>query len=148
MGYGHEVLNKSYTKTVDRLNKVKGLENKFIYRYDSKNNWYDIIHAINSQLQNSDKIAKIISDILYEELLSKDIFNFSFYEDKNIISESTVEFPNIENNQGYDLDEILKVNGTAILFPYIRTLISSLTSLDDSTEHVLLPAINVKSMFE
>ncbi|HEC2148858.1 protein-export chaperone SecB [Staphylococcus delphini] len=58
------------------------------------------------------------------------------------------EFPNIENNQGYDLDEILKVNGTAILFPYIRTLISSLTSLDDSTEHVLLPAINVKSMFE
>ncbi|WP_206601573.1 hypothetical protein [Staphylococcus delphini] len=92
MGYGHEVLNKSYTKTVDRLNKVEGLENKFIYRYDSKNNWYDIIHAINSQLQNSDKIAKIISDILYEELLSKDIFNFSFYEDKNIISESTVEF--------------------------------------------------------
>lgn len=58
------------------------------------------------------------------------------------------EFPNIENNQGYDLDEILKVNGTAILFPYIRTLISSLTSLDDSIEHVLLPAINVKSMFE
>nr|WP_275086785.1 protein-export chaperone SecB [Staphylococcus delphini] len=58
------------------------------------------------------------------------------------------EFPNIENNQGYDLDEILKVNGTAILFPYIRTLISSLTSFDDSTEHVLLPAINVKSMFE
>ncbi|MDE9792034.1 protein-export chaperone SecB [Staphylococcus delphini] len=58
------------------------------------------------------------------------------------------EFPNIENNQGYDLDEILKVNGNAILFPYIRTLISSLTSLDDSTEHVLLPAINVKSMFE
>lgn len=90
MRYGHEILNKSYTKTVDRLNKVNGLENKFIYRYDSKNNWYDIIHSNNSQLQNSDKIAKIVSDILYEELLSKDIFNFSFYEDKNIISESTV----------------------------------------------------------
>ncbi len=90
MRYGHEILNKSYTKTVDRLNKVNGLENKFIYRYDSKNNWYDIIHSINIQLQNSDKIAKIVSDILYEELLSKDIFNFSFYEDKNIISESTV----------------------------------------------------------
>lgn len=93
MKYGSEILNKSYTATVDRLNKVNGLENKFIYRYDSKNNWYDIIHSINNQLQNCDQIAKIVSDILYEELLSKDIFNFSFYEDENIISESTLEFP-------------------------------------------------------
>lgn len=58
------------------------------------------------------------------------------------------EFPNKESNQVYDLDEILKVNGTAILLPYIRTLLSTLTSFDDSTEHVLLPALNVKSMFE
>ncbi|MCH4327284.1 protein-export chaperone SecB [Staphylococcus haemolyticus] len=58
------------------------------------------------------------------------------------------EFPNKENNNEYNLDEILKVNGTAILMPYIRTLLSSLTSFDDSTEHILLPALNVKSMFE
>ncbi len=35
-----------------------------------------------------------------------------------------------------DWDEFLTVNGTVILFPYIRTLISSLTSFDDSTAHV------------
>ncbi|ARJ17262.1 protein-export chaperone SecB [Staphylococcus lugdunensis] len=58
------------------------------------------------------------------------------------------EFPNKENNNEYNLDEILKINGTAILMPYIRTLLSSLTSFDDSTEHILLPALNVKSMFE
>ena len=92
MEYKNEILNKSYTDTVDKLNKIKGLENKFIYRYDSKNNWYDIIHSINNELQINDQVAKIVSDILYEELLSKDIFNFSFYEDKNIISESTLEF--------------------------------------------------------
>ncbi|ARJ17263.1 hypothetical protein B6N54_11845 [Staphylococcus lugdunensis] len=92
MKYRNEILNKSYTNTVDKLNKIKGLENKFIYRYDSKNNWYDIIHSINNELQTNDQIAKIVSDILYEELLNKDIFNFSFYEDKNIISESTLEF--------------------------------------------------------
>lgn len=58
------------------------------------------------------------------------------------------EFPNKKNNNEYNLDEILKINGTAILMPYIRTLLSSLTSFDDSTEHILLPALNVKSMFE
>lgn len=36
MKYRNEILNKSYTNTVDKLNKIKGLENKFIYRYDSK----------------------------------------------------------------------------------------------------------------
>ncbi|PTG88113.1 hypothetical protein BU645_11790 [Staphylococcus chromogenes] len=55
------------------------------------------------------------------------------------------KFPNQPSD--YDLEELLKVNGTAILIPYIRSMISSLTSFDDSTEHLLLPAINVNAMF-
>lgn len=57
------------------------------------------------------------------------------------------KFTNENEYKDYDLEEILKVNGTAILMPYIRTLISSLTSFDDSTEHILLPAMNVQAIF-
>lgn len=45
-------------------------------------------------------------------------------------------------------EELLRVNGTAIMMPYIRSLISSLTGFDNSTEHVLLPTINVNAIFE
>lgn len=55
-------------------------------------------------------------------------------------------FPNM--NTEYDLEELLIKNGTAILMPYIRTIISTITSFDDSTEQILLPTMNILSFFE
>jgi preprotein translocase subunit SecB len=49
-----------------------------------------------------------------------------------------------------DKDEIgraLVVNGTAIVFPYVRSIISMVTGLD-STQTVLLPTINTTEMFK
>ncbi|MFY2151829.1 protein-export chaperone SecB [Mammaliicoccus sciuri] len=45
-------------------------------------------------------------------------------------------------------EKILKENGTAILMPYIRSYLSTLTGFDNSTDHLLLPTINVSAMFE
>lgn len=47
-----------------------------------------------------------------------------------------------------DIEQILRVNGTAIMMPYIRSLMSSITSFDDSTDHILLPTMNVQEMFD
>lgn len=48
----------------------------------------------------------------------------------------------------YDLNSILRVNGSAILMPYVRNYISMLTGYDNSTNHILIPTINVQSIFE
>ncbi|PTG88112.1 hypothetical protein BU645_11785 [Staphylococcus chromogenes] len=90
--YNKEILSPLFTRAVDELNKISGLENKFVYRYDNHNNWYDIIHAVEDDLQKNDEIAKKISDILYNHIISNEVYNFSFYEDKSIIGETTYEF--------------------------------------------------------
>lgn len=48
------------------------------------------------------------------------------------------------------IDEIshaLIVNGTAIVFPYVRSLISMITGLD-SSQTILLPTINTQELFD
>ncbi|WP_426703907.1 protein-export chaperone SecB [Staphylococcus shinii] len=47
-----------------------------------------------------------------------------------------------------DIERILKVNGTAIMMPFVRSFISDITSFDDSTDHILLPTMNVHAMFD
>lgn len=39
-------------------------------------------------------------------------------------------------------ENMIKTNGSAIMFPYIRTLISNLTSADTHEETIVLPTIN------
>ncbi|MEB7657635.1 hypothetical protein NGB24_07180 [Mammaliicoccus vitulinus] len=46
------------------------------------------------------------------------------------------------------LENLLKMNGTAILMPFIRSYLSTLTGFDNSTEHLLLPTMNVSQMFD
>ena len=41
-----------------------------------------------------------------------------------------------------DIEEYLVVNGTAILFPYLRSVVSMITSLD-SSDAIVIPTVNV-----
>lgn len=50
-------------------------------------------------------------------------------------------------NTGENVQEYLRVNGTAILFPYLRTFISVITSLDNS-DAIVIPTINTNSFGE
>lgn len=62
-------------------------------------------------------------------------------KDMNISLKITGQF---EINQIEDIDEIhqfLSVNGTAIIYPYVRSVISMVSSLD-SEQAVVLPTIN------
>ncbi|MDK9866755.1 hypothetical protein ACP3TM_11380 [Staphylococcus sp. IPLA37010] len=80
------------SKVVDKLNDIKGLNNKFIYQYNATEEWFDIIHSIENEIQNNDKLAERISDILIEDLIQKEILNFSFYEDREELMANTIEF--------------------------------------------------------
>ncbi|WP_323705340.1 hypothetical protein [Mammaliicoccus sciuri] len=77
-------------------------------------------------------------------------------EDKGLDYDRTIKvvviaifnFENSESTSNEYLENLLRINGTAIVLPYIRSLISNLTGFDNSTDHVLLPALNVEGMFK
>lgn len=52
-------------------------------------------------------------------------------------------YVNIEEN----ISEYLAVNGTAILYPYVRSVISILTSLDNENA-IILPTLNTNNLVE
>lgn len=56
-------------------------------------------------------------------------------------------FHNHESFNREEISDIFKVNGTAILFPYLRSLVSDLTSKGDESP-IIIPTINVNTFFE
>lgn len=94
MEFENIVNSSKVIKTVDELNNIKGLNNKFIYNYNEKDNWFNIIHSIEKLIQESDIIAKQISGILISNLVNENILNFSIYEDKETIEENTKTIQN------------------------------------------------------
>lgn len=82
----HELsLDEYFTKTIKRLKEETHFLDHYNYKYDFENNWYDIFHSVESVIQSDDDFAQLVGDILYEELISKGILNFSFYEDTNML---------------------------------------------------------------
>lgn len=53
---------------------------------------------------------------------------------------------NINIDEEESIEKFLVVNGTAIVFPYIRSMVSMLTSLD-SEKAFILPTINTMDLF-
>lgn len=53
---------------------------------------------------------------------------------------------NLEDGESSDFEKYLVINGTAILFPYIRSMVSMLTSLDNERA-IILPTINTNSLW-
>ncbi len=45
-------------------------------------------------------------------------------------------------------ENLLRVNGSAILMPYIRNYVSMITGFDNSTEHLLLPTMNIQALID
>lgn len=48
-----------------------------------------------------------------------------------------------ENYSNEEIEKFVRVNGTAILYPYIRSTISTISSLD-SEDTILLPTLNTQ----
>lgn len=46
------------------------------------------------------------------------------------------------------IETFIKLNGTTILMPYIRNIVSMVTGYDTTENHFLLPPVNVQRLFE
>lgn len=90
--------NVYISQLVDKLNSITKLENKVVYSYNEEHDWYDITHSVNDLIQNDDEIAMEITSLLIRELHSKNIYNYSFYEDVEIVKRRTAALK--ERNYG------------------------------------------------
>lgn len=71
--------------------------------------------------------------------------NFPFELDVAITGEFTYKPDEDESERGFE--QLLKVNGSAILFPYLRALISQLTNMSNEFPALTLPTINLAAYF-
>lgn len=116
----HIVKGRLSDDNFDNLNIGYG-----IAKADDKQNVFKLIlgatveHSFNEKKEKSLKIDTKIS-------------GFFEFEDRNI-------------NQD-DAEEVLKINGSAILFPYIRTLIQFVSSYDNKSERIMMPPINIAAI--
>lgn len=107
-----------------------------------------------TNLQLTKKIAKDVKDIgklninsqSYQNQKNKNTYKVVFdlstitkYCEINLVIEGEFEFaPNIDLKS---IEKFLKINASTILYPYCRSIISTLTSFD-SSDAVILPIIN------
>ena len=105
--------------------------------YDKKSieNTFEIILGVSKALEKEEETVLSIGVLLetgerHIELVMKGMFLF----------ESNIKYENKE--------KFLKINGAAILYPYIRAYISTLTSFDQAGSSVIIPTINFQKLYE
>lgn len=123
--------------------RILEIEYKFVDEMEEDNLTFKV-KTSNIELDNVNE-----SHDLFVKLEMQDKNESKSYNRKIIVAvQGIFSFENTENTDIKVMENLLRVNGTAILMPYIRTLISNLTAFDNSTDHILLPTINVNSLLE
>lgn len=72
------------------------------------------------------------------------------YQDKDVLtmqSRFIGFFSTVEGEENMDIDEFIRYNAVALMIPYIREHISSIT-LKSGIKPILLPPINVYSLYD
>ena len=110
--------------TFERANKISdgGLDISFKHEMEINDKKYDVI--LSTSISNNDKTLN-----LFIELIG------TFYFDDTIAIDDKLK------------DSLIKKNAVAILFPYMRSQITLLTSQPDMTP-VILPPININDLLK
>ncbi|MBF0749781.1 protein-export chaperone SecB [Mammaliicoccus lentus] len=96
------------------------------------------VNISHSNVENNNgilELALIISD-----------FGIDYRRDISIKVQGVFSFDDVDDDDY--CENLLRVNGSAILMPYIRNYISMITGFDNSTEHLLLPTMNIQAIID
>lgn len=99
------------------------------------------------------KIEKI-SDYSYELYLEFTFIDTNRNDGKilylSIQMSAILEFKGdeCETMKEEDFEQFIKNNGAAILFPYLRTLVQTITSYDTANEIIMLPVMNMHELIK
>lgn len=101
--------------------------------YDEKNGKISLSVGLNESKEKAQlTVSTCVADV--ENLRVADISIMGYFEIN----------PEVEQDE---IEHYLVQNGTAILFPYLRTTISFITSLDNENA-IVIPTINTMGLFE
>lgn len=120
----YRIKNIDY-RAVDNIDELK--------TYDEKNGKISLSIGLN---ESKDKAQLTVSTCISDSdnLRVADISVIGYFEIN----------PEVEQEE---IEQYLVQNGTAILFPYLRTTISFITSLDNE-KAIIIPTINTIGLFE
>lgn len=123
--------------------RILEIEYKFVEEMEKDNLTFEV-KTSNIEIDNINERHDLLI-----KLEMKDKNKDKSYNRKIVVAvQGKFSFENNENSDIKEMENLLRINGTAILMPYIRTLLSNLTAFDNSTDHILLPTINVNSLLE
>ncbi|MCM2674074.1 protein-export chaperone SecB [Alkalicoccobacillus plakortidis] len=104
----------------------------------------DLTPQFKWNIQHRDK-ENLTDAGVFLEVLIGDKDEGHFCVEAHVLGLFTIEDNEIENDEK---ERLYKINAIAILFPYLRSLVSDLTSKGNSADQIILPPLNIHSMME
>lgn len=127
-------------------------------------NGYKVVHAeytrndlfSSSEDQGIDLTNKIKADLKYDDTSAEIQLSVSIgsLDEKNQpfkVDITTLGFFNYnaeEDEKKLGIETLLKVNGTAILYPYVRSIVSILTNMSNEFPGYNMPTVNIHKTLE
>lgn len=122
---GYRVLDMSYTQN----EQFKSSQEKLSFNPN---------FGVNLVTDDNDEAKVTLTFVLENELP----FNIK------VTLEGSFKYNASEDEANIGLDELLKKNATAILFPYLRAIVSQLTSMGNEYQPLLIPAMNIRALLD
>lgn len=122
---GYRVLDMSYTQN----EQFKSSQEKLSFNPN---------FGVNLVTDDNDEAKVTLTFVLENELP----FNIK------VTLEGSFKYNASEDEANIGLDELLKKNATAILFPYLRAIVSQLTSMGNEYQPLLIPAMNIGALLD
>jgi len=127
-------------ETIDELIKIEKFDKN---EYNENKMKTDIKHGI-SLIEREDRPAKHQLNILFSVKAYKNNYRIDIKLEINALfifdDDLSIKFTKEEK------EEMLIVNGTAILFPYIRSVIYNITSFDTENNNIIMPVVNLSDL--
>lgn len=89
------------------------------------------------------KVSIGISEDKKKGIVILNVILFNSDNQKSIDVEVAGEFSINKSLEIEEVEELLTVNGVALIYPYVRSIISMITSLDSSSA-IIIPTLNTK----
>lgn len=122
---GYRVLDMSYTQN----EQFKSSQEKLSFNPN---------FGVNLVTDDNDEAKVTLTFVLENELP----FNIK------VTLEGSFKYNASEDEANIGVDELLKKNATAILFPYLRAIVSQLTSMGNEYQPLLIPAMNIGALLD
>ncbi len=94
-----------------------------------------------SQLNEEENQARVVLGVNIYPEKEEDLFSISL----KLVGFFDIEVAELEKDE---IQQLITLNATAILFPYLRSLVSQITMAANLPEPIILPTMNIGRMIE